>query len=198
MNNILYHVSPIGNLTTLSPRVSTHGKPYVYATKSLAVALLFGSDRSHGDFDGIYGGGTANKPIPYFYEAYEGSFQRRFEGCSCYIYEVSADTFEEGLTSYKAEVISKVEVPVLKCTKVDDLYKKLLQLNEEGQFELKLYKKDNPKYVTMINDHIKDRLRYVWKDDIFKQTTLYAYCMEHYPLIMNQHEQELKVEQTKN
>ena len=197
MNKTLYHVSPIGGLTSLSPHVSTHGKPYVYATKNLVVALLFGSDKSMGDFDGMYGGGTNNRK-PYFYEGYEGSFKRRFEGCSCYIYQVPADTFEEGLTSYKAEVVSKVEVPVVKCTKVEDLYQALLQLNEDGQFDLKLYKKDNPEYVKLIHDHIKSRLQLLWKDNSFKQSTIYAYCLEHYPDIINEYEQELQEKQIKN
>lgn len=190
MKNILYHVSPTEGLTTLTPNISSHGKPYVYATKNLVVALLFGSNKSMRDFDGVYGGGISEENKPYFYEAYEGAFKRRFENCSCYIYEVPADTFEEGLTSFKAEVVSKVEVPVINCTKVDDLYQTLLKKNEEGLFNLKLYQKDNPQYIEMIKQHIKSRLNYMWKDNSFKDSPLYQFCMEHYPDIMNEFEKE--------
>ena len=52
MEEKLYHVSPVPNLTLLESKVSTHGKSYVYATKNLTVALLFGSNKSMGDLDG--------------------------------------------------------------------------------------------------------------------------------------------------
>ena len=79
----LYHVSNVSNLKILKPRVSTHGQAFVYATPYLEFSLLFGSKKSNGDFDGIYGIKDAKA---YFYEAYPGAFKRRFEGQSCYIY----------------------------------------------------------------------------------------------------------------
>lgn len=79
----LYHVSHIANLDILVPHTSTHGKPYVYATECLELALLFGSNKSYGDYDGIYG---IKDGQVYFYEAYKDAFKRRFYGESCYIY----------------------------------------------------------------------------------------------------------------
>ena len=83
MKEKLYHVSHVADLKVLEPRVSTHGKRYVYATKNLVVALLFGSHKSMGDLDGTYGGGSKGI-TPYFYEAFPGAFKRRFEETSCY------------------------------------------------------------------------------------------------------------------
>ncbi|MBQ8909246.1 MAG: hypothetical protein IJY90_03065 [Clostridia bacterium] len=111
----LYHVSKVPGLNLLEPRVSTHGKPYVYAAKDLCLALLFGSSKSHGDFDGMYG---RKDGVPYFYEAYHGAFKDRFQGEICYIYEVERETFKENQTSFKAELVSEVPVKVLNCTKV--------------------------------------------------------------------------------
>ena len=106
MKEKLYHVSHIPNLTVLEPKVSSHGKPYVYATKDLTVALMFGSYKSMGDLDGAYGGGC-NGRKPYFYEAFPGAFKRRFEDTSCYIYEVDPTDFMENKTQYNAELVVK-------------------------------------------------------------------------------------------
>ena len=42
----LYHVSKVPNLKVLEPRISTHGKEYVYATTNLEFALFFGGKES--------------------------------------------------------------------------------------------------------------------------------------------------------
>ncbi|MDF2588581.1 MAG: hypothetical protein K0S41_2422 [Anaerocolumna sp.] len=39
---MLYHVSNIHGLNTLEPKVSTHGKAYVYALEDSVTGLLFG------------------------------------------------------------------------------------------------------------------------------------------------------------
>ncbi len=191
MKEKLYHVSHVPNLTVLEPRVSTHGKSYVYATKNLTVALLFGSNKSMGDLDGIYGGGSGDRK-PYFYEAYPGFFKRRFENVSCYIYEVEPTDFKEGKTSYSAEVVSEKPVKVLKCTKVENLEMTLLDLSKKGELDLRFYEKDNPVYVEVINKHIKDRIdRYKILED--KEKYKYKFCKDFFPEIVMQLENELNV-----
>ena len=100
MEEKLYHVSHIANLKVLEPKLSSHNKEYVYATKDIVVALFFGSVKTMRDLDGLYGGGF-NGRKPFFYEGFPGAFKRRFEGTSCYIYEVDPTNFEEGKTSYE-------------------------------------------------------------------------------------------------
>lgn len=187
MKEKLYHVSHIADLKVLEPKVSTHGKSYVYATKNLVVSLLFGSFKSMGDLDGMYGGGSEGR-IPYFYEAFPGSFKRRFEETSCYIYEVDPTDFEEGKTSYSAEVVSEKPVKILKCTKVDDLYKTLLELAKNGKLDLKFYEKENPEYVKMMDNHLKDRIvRFGILND--KEKYQYKFCTYYYPHILKELEQ---------
>ena len=41
---MLYHVSSTQNIKVLEPRVSTHGKAYVYAIENLVTGLLFGAN----------------------------------------------------------------------------------------------------------------------------------------------------------
>lgn len=178
----LYHVSNIPNLKILEPHVSSHGKPYVYATKNLAVALLFGSSKSHGDFDGMYGGGYNEKP--YFYEGFEGAFEERFKGESCYIYEVDPTTFRDGITSYPAEVVSEVAVKVLDCRKVDDLYENLQNLIRNGELDFKAYSNDKD-YQKMMREHIKSRIE-LFEIDKNTHTTAYKFCKEKYKNILEE------------
>jgi len=155
MKEKLYHVSHVADLQVLEPRVSTHDKAYVYATRELAVALLFGSYKAMGDLDGAYGGGC-NGRKPYFYEGFIGAFKRRFEDTSCYIYEVDSTDFEEGKTSYAAELVSEKPVKVLKCTKIENLYQTLLDLSEQGKLDLRFYQEDNPKYIEVLNNFLNN------------------------------------------
>ena len=183
MKEKLYHVSHIPNLKILEPKKSTHGKSYVYATKFLEVALFFGSDKSFGDFDGMYGGGETQKP--FFYEAYAGALKRRFENVTCYIYEVDPKDFKENKTSYSAEVVSEKPVQVLKCTVVKNLYDKIISLYKKGKIDLRFYDKDNENYVTTINKHIKHRLK-IFNTLKNKQTNQYKFCKEKFSEIIKE------------
>ena len=178
----LYHVSKVPNIQVLQPKKSTHGIPYVYATSNLEFALLFGSSKSYGDFDGVYG--TKNGK-PFFYEAYPNALNRRFENEVCYIYEVDSSTFEKGQTSFGAEVVSEKPVKVLSCSIVDDLYSNLLSLIEGGKIDYKSYRKDDLEYVEMINAHIKDRL-VNFKILQNKDSMTYKFCKEKFPSIINE------------
>ena len=184
----LYHCSHVPNLTVLKPRVSTHGKSYVYATPYLALSLLFGSKKSYGDFDGMYGINKEGKPN--FYEAYEGALERRFKGESAYIYEVDPTDFEENKTSFSAEVVSEVPVKVIKCTKIEDLYTELLKLIQQGEIEFKAYNINDEKYVRFIDEHIEHRFRLF---EIYKtpKRKTYEHCCYNFPHIVKKVEQEV-------
>ncbi len=182
----LYHVSVEPNIKVLEPRVSSHGKPYVYATQHLAFALLFGTKKSNGNFDGMYGikGGK-----PFFYEAYKDALKRRFEGQTCYIYEVDVTTFKEGQTSFKGEVVSEQPVKVIKCTEIKDLYQYLQELIKEGRLDFKPYSLDED-YQKAINEHIKNRLI---KFHIFekKDKPIYQFCKQKFPQLVNELENSI-------
>lgn len=174
----LYHVSKTPNLKELKPKVSTHDKPYVYATSNLNFALLFGSNCSFGDFDGMYGINEETN-IPYFYEAYKGAFKRRFNKQKCYIYEVDSSTFKEGKTSFSGEVVSEVPVKVLSCTKIDDLYSYLIDLAIESKIDIYEYE-DTEKYREIVDKHIMDRLiRFKVLDN--KMSPVYLFCKMKFP-----------------
>lgn len=185
----LYHISNVPGIKILEPHKSTHGTPYVYATENLELALLFGSTKSYGDFDGCYG--TKNGK-PYFYEAYPGAFQRRFEGESCYIYEVDPANFQSGKTSFRAEVVSEKPARVLNCTKVDDLYSLLLSLIDEGKIEYEPYREDCKEYFEMINEHIKSRITSFNLLEN-KESRIYKFCKEKFQSILNEIESDNEI-----
>lgn len=176
----LFHVSTVPNLKILEPHISTHGKAYVYATINLEFALFFGSKKSMGDLDGKYG---IKDNIPFFYEAYEGAFKRRFENATCYVYEVDPSTFKEGKTSFKGEVVSELPVKVLSCIKIDNLYKYLLKLNAEDKIDLQFFN-NTKEYTEMIDNHITDRIKGfgILKN---KDSRIYNFCEEHFPTILS-------------
>ena len=175
----LYHVSKLPNLNILQPHTSTHGQAYVYATKCLEFALFFGSKKSNGDLDGIYG---INNGKPFFYEAYPGAFKRRFEGESCYIYEVEPDTFKKGRTSFNGELVSEEPVKILNCTEVEDLYDYLQYLIKKGSIDFKSYSLDN-EYQSKIQEHIKSRL-IMFNILENKDRPIYKFCKQKFPEIV--------------
>lgn len=130
----LYHVSTIPDLKVLQPRVSTHGKPYVYTTENLNFALFFGSRKSNGDFDGIYG---IENGVPFFYEAFPGAFKHRFDDEFCYVYEVEPEGFKSGQTSFKGEVVSENPAKIINCDKIDNLYDFLMKKVDNGEIILR-------------------------------------------------------------
>ena len=185
----LYHVSKIPNLKILEPHLSTHKKPYVYATTNLEFALFFGGIESAGDFDGIYGWKDGT---PFFYEAYEGALQRRFGETTCYIYEVDPTTFEKDKTSFKGEVVSEKPVNTINCEKIDNLYQYLLKLNDNGKIQLHFFE-DTKEYKEMIDNHILDRIsRFgIIKN---KNSDIYKFCEKHFRHLL----EEFVIEDNKN
>ena len=148
--DVIYHISHLPDLKVIEPQISSHGVPYVYATKNLEFGLLFGTSKTMRDLDGIYGGNETDGT--YFYEAYKGAFERRFKGETCYIYELDAKNFEKR-TSCIAEVVSPYSEKVLKCTKVEDVYEYLLNSVNNGKLDLRTYPHEK-EYRELINRHI--------------------------------------------
>lgn len=150
---ILYHVSPTPGLTTLTPHVSSHGKPYVYAIDDLTTGLLFGVHKD--DFDFLISAGEDG--IPDVYECYPGAFQQVYEGKNCSVYEVSGDTFLRGMTSWSPELVSETAVPVLREIPVPDLYSALLDREKQGALRIHPYD-HSPEYRALIAGQLVTRL----------------------------------------
>ena len=150
---MLYHVSSTSNLKILVPRISTHGKAYVYAIENVVTAMLFGA--KHSDFDFIID--TRNDGRPRLSECYEGGFERIFKDKTCSIYTVDRNGFKKGITGWSPEYVSENRVRILKEDHVRDLHNRLMLEEEQGNLSIRTFE-DTSEYKTEIENHIKDRL----------------------------------------
>lgn len=150
---MLYHVSPAHGITTLFPRVSTHGKAYVYAIENLTTALIFGVKKD--DFDFILT--TDEKGHPSLSECYPDAFREKYQGHSCSVYEVEEEGFLRGMTSWEPELVSEREVPIVREIVVPDLYERLLEEERKGSLSVYRYQEE-PGYRKRISRHAADRI----------------------------------------
>ena len=150
---MIYHVSCTHGITTLTPKLSTHKRAYVYAIDNLITGLLFGA--KHDDFDFLIS--TDENGRPFIYECYPQAFQKIYQGISCSIYELKEEGFMRGMTSWDPELVSETEVYVQKEIVVSDLYQKLLDEESNGNLVINRYR-NNLAYKKMISQHIVDRI----------------------------------------
>ena len=150
---MLYHVSSTPDIKVLEPRLSTHGKAYVYAIENLVTGLLFGAKQD--DFD--FHISTDENGIPTCYECYPGALETVYKGKSCTVYELPEEGFQRGKTSWSAELVCETKVPVQNAVDIPDLYLRLLE--EEKQGNLHIHRFDNSaEYKQFVSRHIVDRL----------------------------------------
>ena len=149
---MLYHVSGTAGIKILEPRVSSHGKAYVYAINNLVTALLFGA--RHDDFDFLL---TEEDGRPVVYECYPGAFEKIYAGKSCSVYEIAEDGFLSGVTSWEPEFVCEEAIEVLRETFVPDLYGHLQEEEKQGNLVLNRYE-DTMEYKKLISEHIVDRM----------------------------------------
>ncbi len=150
---MLYHVSPTPNLRTLTPRISSHHKPYVYVIDNLTTALLFGAKKD--DFDFLLDTDDQNQPV--LHECYPDAFRKIYQGKGCSVYEVEDKGFLRNITGWAPELVSETEVNVVREVTIPDLYACLL--TEESAGRLMVYRyNQSPEYHRLIAGHIVDRL----------------------------------------
>ena len=150
---MLYHVSPIAGLKILQPRVSTHGKAYVYAVENMVTGLLFGV--RHDDFDFIISNNEKGTPI--LYECYPDALKSVYQGKNCSVYYINDDGFQRNKTSWDVELVCENEVQVIDERKIDDLYNRLLDEEKHGNLIIHRYEYC-PEYRKRISNQIVDRL----------------------------------------
>lgn len=149
---MLYHVSSTSGIKTLEPRVSSHGKAYVYAINNLVTALLFGA--RHDDFDFLITEETGKTVV---YECYPNAFEKVYMGKSCSVYELGEDGFLKGMTSWEPELVCEKPVTVQREVFISDLYLRLVEEEKMGNLVINRYS-DTMEYKKLISEHIVDRM----------------------------------------
>ena len=131
----VYHCSPVQGLALITPRVSTHGRCWVYATGSEVMSAVF-LGREGGDF--TCAAGTING-MPYLVERFEGAIKRRYGGIRGSLYTLPGRGFVAGRTTWSHDLVSEEAVTPLCETRVDDAQDYLLRLAAEGLLTVKSY-----------------------------------------------------------
>lgn len=149
---MLYHVSPNSGLKTIQPHLSTHQKAYVYAIENMVTGLLFGVKMD--DFDFIIS--TDENDVPIIWECYPEAFRKVYQGKACSVYIVDDKGFQRGMTSWDPELVCENEVEVIREIVVEDLYKRLLDEEQNGNLKIFRYEFCD-EYRKKIARHITDR-----------------------------------------
>ena len=150
---MLYHVSATPGLNLLEPRISTHGKAYVYAVDNLVTGLLFGAKKDDFDFM-LY---TNEEGIPVIYECYPNAFFSIYYEKRCSVYEVEEEGFLRGMTGWEPELVCEREVVVKREDRIENLYERLIYEELQGNLIANRFE-DNQFYKKKISEHVVDRL----------------------------------------
>lgn len=175
----VYHGSPVCGMEKAIPKISSHGKPYVYAAKKRIIATLF-LERWN---DFIFNLGTTNDngiEIIQLTERYENALYEVYGNKSGYLYTLDGTTFEEGKTSYSEEVVSEESVSVIRCEKIENILLEIL--NYEKQDKIKIFRfPERPSYIPVDNsDLIREAI------SIFRKTgdmKVIDYCIGKHPYL---------------
>lgn len=133
----VYHCSPNGDIEEFDPRVSTHGKAYVYATPSKHVALIFAIEE-HTDYKTCESYDAENDKL-YVFESVKDSLKRFYKGKSGYLYKLPAEEFQYVEGMWRAEVVSEQKVKPLEVEYIPDIYEKLMQEEKNGNVTITRY-----------------------------------------------------------
>ena len=109
---VLYHGSPDPGIKTFTPRVSTHGKPYVYASKSMSNTILYGAKWN----DFLITTGSGDLVV----ERQEGVIESLYKNKKGYIYILDGSTFYQ--LDSEADWVSETPVDVIDCLTINNLY----------------------------------------------------------------------------
>ena len=147
---MLYHASPTGGLTVLTPHVSNHGHPLVYFSKKRENVLVYLSNavEKYCRDTGFVHTGRWEKWGPYGFdldgvqrleEYYPGALEETYAGVSGYIYIAEKVTRRGHPIPIPGTVTSRGAVPVAGCEFIPDAWAAIRQAESEGLLVLRRY-----------------------------------------------------------
>ena len=150
---MLYHASERAGIRELVPRMSTHGRRYVYALSNRVTALLFGAPKD--DFD-ILMDEAEGKPA--IYECYPDALKKVYWGKSCSVYAIREDGFLSGQTGWDAELVCEHSVPVVAEERIENLFDEIIDAIQSGACAFHAYSEDAD-YQNFLRDELSERIR---------------------------------------
>lgn len=147
----VYHGSTQHGLKVIKKNISTHGKPWVYATLSKAISIIFISNKGSDLYYYLGGEGTKEKPV-ILVERKKDMFKDIFN-VSGSLYILSGKNFISGKTGWSAEVVSEFDEKVIHEEYINNVFEKLKELNNKGELKIYLYP-NRPNYIPKDNSDL--------------------------------------------
>lgn len=163
--NMFYHASQTPYIKVLEPRVSNHGKPFVYFSQKRENTLVYLSNavekhcrENEFTHDGVY-----TKWGPYGFnrdgilvldEYYPNAARETYEGVSGYIY-YSEETGKP-MEDIPFAFVTDKPVEVLGCEFVADAYAELLRAAEQGKIIMNNYESNSPQKLKWIEKTVRE------------------------------------------
>ena len=180
---MFYHISATKGLTELEPRVSTHGKSWVYALTDASIGLIFaGRDNIGNKADDMFTKyGVTPENIPEVFELYSGCLDEILKNKDCYIYELEDSGFMQNQTSWHPEWVSPKKTKVVGVKYISDILSEINRLEKEGKFVIHYYE-NTPSYNQFVESRIKPILS--------KNDWINVSLIKHYPQIVKKYVNE--------
>lgn len=172
-NNFVYHGSPVPNLKTIKPKVSTHGEKYLYATKHKILALLFLQKWNDFIFNVAYG----NDGILEITERYKDALDEIYKDKSGFIYTLEAENFMQDKTRFEGELVSYHEENVISTEKIDNILKSILESEHKKEIRIYRYPNRHPDIPADDTDLVEEA-KYFYKKG---QKNIIDYCLKLHP-----------------
>ena len=135
MDKIVFHGSPIKGLSEIIPRVSTHGKNYVYATENKLLAALF--TQKWNDF--LLNVGYDSEGNLEIVERCKNSLNDIYKNKIGVIYSLNSDNFIANVTGFDKEVVSENSQIVIAYEEINDSYEYIRQSELDGALKVYYY-----------------------------------------------------------
>ena len=178
---ILYHGSSVGNLSELKPFVSEHTKPYIYLSSNPVVALLYAVKPVPKPFSFYPYGFRGNQVV--YSEYYCDCFKDLYKGRKGFLYECNSPGNLSNPTNINCAYTCAENVPIIRCTVVDDLYEKFMDYKEQGLFDVKPYENIDVNELAFVYEDLrKNFLQYHLKD--LPDHPMSRFIAAHFPEIM--------------
>lgn len=173
----LYHGSSVPGIDVLHPFVSNHEKPYVYLTHSEVLAAIYAHNPMHRP-NGWFPYWWGKDGALYYDEYFENQLEEIYAGHEGYVYQCRGNY--PRLEKMPWFSLSEDPVPVTECRRIPDLYRQLLQYEEEGRLVVRRWQSFCPEQLALFRRVIADSLNRTPMDSPHR-AEYEAYIRKHFP-----------------
>ena len=152
---ILYHGSRISSIEHLRPFSANHEKPYVYLTHSKVLAAIYACNPMNRP-NGFFTYWWNKEGILCYDEYFANQLESIYSGKKGYVY--TCEGILPQLDRMPWVYLSEKSISVSGCTVIPDIYKQLLQYEQEGQLIIRRYKDASPKQREIWENVVKQSL----------------------------------------